>query len=182
MTARGIVLVFVFASVLFYTPATSAQEILHTGDVYVDSDIPTQVPWKVVPISDKQTSFYCDKTEQSVFDMGKTIVRCIVSDAHGNDSRTSFVVTVGYTIVQIPGWFEHPTRFWLDGMISDKEYVASIKSLMMQGVIQIPTAEFEEDYMQNVPVWVKQNAQKWIDQKITDDEFSIGLQWMTKNF
>ncbi|WP_016939563.1 MULTISPECIES: hypothetical protein [Nitrosopumilus] len=181
MTARIILPVLVFVFALFYVPGVFAQEMLRPNDVYVDSDVQTQVPWKIGTISNKLLSFYCDKTEQSVFNLGKTTVRCVASDTEGNESRTSFVVTVGYTVVQIPDWFEHPTKYWLNGVISDEEYVASIKSLLQKNVIQIPTAEFKDNNsVQNIPIWIKQNAEKWVEHKITDDEFSIGLQWLTK--
>lgn len=182
MIVKTALLVLVFTFSLFYIPSEMAQGMLYTKDVYVDSDRPSPAPWKVEPVLDKPVSYYCDKTKQSVFDVGKTTVRCIASDTQGNEYRASFVVTVGYTIVQIPEWFEKPTRFWLDGIVSDQEYVASIESLSKQGIIQIPTAKFDGDNLQNIPIWVKQNAQKWVEQKITDDEFSIGLQWLLRNY
>lgn len=172
----------VLVSVSFYIPHAFAQDVLIMHDVYVDSDVPSRAPWKVKLVSTDQTiSVYCDKTSESVFKMGKTTVHCTALDASGNESRSSLVVTVGYTVVHIPEWFKIPTGFWLDGKISDDEYVASIETLMRQGLLHIPAAKATGDSIQDVPAWVKQNSQKWTDGKISDDEFSICLQWLIKN-
>ncbi len=35
-----------------------------------------------------------------------------------------------------------------------------------------------DDAASEVPIWIKTNSQKWIDGEMTNDEFSIGVQWM----
>ena len=30
----------------------------------------------------------------------------------------------------------------------------------------------------DIPIWIKTNAEKWVNGKISNDEFSIGIQWI----
>ena len=151
------------------------------SDVYVDSKIPTQIPWNLTSINPNYTeSFYCDKTPQSTFELGKTTVRCIQTQSDSEHIRSSFVVTVGYKIVQIPEWFKTPTEFWLNGVISDAEYFASVETMIQQGYISIPQAQIQKQ-SDIIPVWVHENSQKWVNNSISNDQFSLGLQWLIQN-
>ncbi len=149
-------------------------------DVYVENDKPTKIPWGLTSVnSDYTESFYCDKTPNSTFKLGKTTVRCIEYDANG-EYRSSFVVTVGYKIVQVPDWFKIPTLLWLDGIISDSEYFASVETMIQNGYMSIPQTKNLKN-SETIPIWIYQNSGKWANGEITDDEFSIGIQWLIEN-
>ena len=134
------------------------------ADVYIESKIPIQVPFKVTAsdMFNNPIPVECDKTQNSVFKIGKTTVRCIAKDALGNEIRSSFVVTVGYEIVQIPNWLKQTTHFWTNDKMSDYEYLHTLNFLFEKQIIHVPHVKASKNNMDfNIPVWIKINAEKW---------------------
>jgi hypothetical protein len=41
----------------------------------------------------------------------------------------------------IPSWIKNTARFWVDGQVSDKEFLSALQYLVKQGILIIPTAE-----------------------------------------
>jgi len=150
------------------------------NDVYILSKNPVQVDFKVEAIDnvDGKVQVQCDKISGATFKLGKTIVRCETKDSVGNTNRTSFVVTIGYNIVQIPSWVKQPTTLWVENSIDDKTYAKTMGFLIKEGLIQIPFAKSPNYSESEIPIWIKTNAKSWIDNKISDDEYSIILQWL----
>ncbi|MDH3764960.1 MAG: hypothetical protein OER82_04030 [Nitrosopumilus sp.] len=100
-------------------------------------------------------------------------------DSFGNEVRDSFVVTVGYEIVQIPDWFKQTAKFWASQTMSDDEYIQTIDFLIDEQIIHIPQTKTPKDKADsNIPMLIKTNAEKWGKGEMSDDEFSIGIQWM----
>ena len=151
------------------------------NDLYIKSDVPVQVPFDInvtdefnntIPVS-------CDKTSNSLFEIGKTTVRCIAIDSQGTEMRDSFEVTIGYNIVQIPEWLKQTTDLWLKGSITETEYVKSINYLLEKQLMHIPHMESSRDSTSSdIPIWINTNSEKWVNGEITDDEFSIAIQWV----
>ena len=159
-------------------------KIITKGDLYVKSDNPIQVPIEVYAIDagNDPIQVECDKTQNSIFKIGKTTVRCIAIDLNGNEIRDSFVVTVGYNIVQIPNWFKQTTEFWVMQIISDDEYFRTLDFLLDEQIIHVPNTKTPKDNTESeIPVWIRTNAERWTHGEISDDEFSIGIQWMIYN-
>ncbi|HEY7366939.1 MAG TPA: HYR domain-containing protein [Nitrosopumilaceae archaeon] len=155
--------------------------IITKGDIYKISKIPTIVPFSVAAIDnvDGQVRIDCDKTPKTVFNLGKTTVRCLAIDSSGNEARISFVVTVGYEIVKIPYWLKHTTAFWVADQMSDSEYAKTLQYLLEKEIIHIPfNKQTKNAFAKEIPVWIKTSSQKWIAGELSDDEFSIGIQWM----
>jgi hypothetical protein len=154
------------------------------GDVYAESKIPTQIPFRVTAVdsSNNPIPVECDKTQNSIFKTGKTTVRCVAIDSFGNEARGSFVVTVGYEIVQIPDWLKSTTQFWIDNTMSDGEYAHTMNYLLDKQIIHMPhTKASKNSTGSDIPVWIKENAKKWVKGGMSDDEFAIGIQWIIKN-
>ena len=114
-----------------------------------------------------------------MFKTGKTTVRCMAVDSFGNKVRDSFVITVGYEIVQIPNWLKQITQFWTSGNIPDTEYFQTLSFLLDEQIIHVPyTKTPKNNGDSEIPIWIKINAEKWVKGDMSDDEFSIGIQWM----
>ena len=193
-SSKGVLLLFftIFSVILFQSLvieqafASSISDktppnIIIKGDIYKISKIPVVVPFSVVAIDnvDGEVRADCDKTLKTVFNLGKTTVRCLAIDSSGNEARISFVVTVGYEIVKIPYWLKHTTAFWVADQMSDSEYTKTLQYLLEKEIIHIPAyKQTQNDFAKEIPVWIKSNSQKWIAGELSDDEFSIGIQWM----
>ena len=159
----------------------TSPKIITDGDLYIKSKIPTQVSFNVVATDslNKPIPVECNKTLNTIFKTGKTTVRCMAVDSFGNEVRDSFVVTVGYEIVQIPDWFKQTAKFWASQTMSDDEYIQTIDFLIDEQIIHIPQTKTPKDKADsNIPMLIKTNAEKWGKGEMSDDEFSIGIQWM----
>ena len=168
----------------FQQSDTNTSKIITQGDIYIESEEPTRVPFSITATDTFNNSIQveCDKTLNSIFNTGKTIVRCMAIDSSGDIVRESFVVTVGYNIVKIQDWFKKTTAYWVSQMMSDGEYYKTLEFLLDEKIIHIPQTKISiESSHSEIPVWVKTNAEKWINEKISDDEFSIVLQWILRN-
>ncbi len=155
-------------------------QISSGGDIYRVSKVPIPVSFDV-KASDSNGALHvqCDKTSGSVFKVGKTTVRCMATTSSGDALRTSFVVTVGYDIVQIPNWFKHTTKLWTSSSISDQEYINTLQFLLEKDMIKVPFSKPPKaPSPTEIPVWIKSNSAKWSSDGMTNDEFSIGIQWM----
>ncbi len=151
------------------------------GDIYKISTIPTPVSLSILAIDDVdgQIRVDCDSTSQTIFQIGKTTVRCYTIDSAGNEARASFVVTVGDNFVKIPDWVKNLTQYWVNQQMSDQQYVATLKYLMEQKIVHVPySKQTTDDPSSEIPIWIKTNSQKWIEGAMSNDEFSIGVQWM----
>ena len=149
-------------------------------DIYITSKNPARVDFKVNATDNVNGEVYvqCDRISGGIFKMGKTTVRCEAEDSAGNKSRASFVVTVGYDIVQIPSWVKQPTNLWTENLIDDKTYARTMGFLIKERPVQIPFAKSPSSSESEIPVWIKTNAKEWVENRISDDEYSIMLQWL----
>ena len=157
--------------------------LLMPTDIYVSSQVPTSVPFSVKALDnvDGKVPVNCDKISGQIFKVGKTVVRCEAYDNAKNRSQSSFVVTVGYEVVQIPSWVKSITKTWANNFIDDKTYSETIGYLIKEKIIKIPLGKNSDHFKADFPKWIKVNAQYWVDGKISDDEYSIMLQWMIHN-
>lgn len=156
-------------------------KIMTKGDLYIESKTSIQIPFSVTAIDgfNNPIPVECDKTSKTMFKTGKTTVRCMAVDSFGNKARDSFVVTVGYEIVQIPNWIKQITQFWISDNISDTEYVQTLNFLLDEQIIHVPHTKIPKNSGEHqIPTWIKDNAEKWTKGEISDDEFSIGVQWI----
>jgi len=155
--------------------------IFTQGDIYELSQFPTTVSLFVSSFDDVDGEIRvdCDKTEKTVFKIGKTTVRCYSMDSSGNIARSSFVVTVGYNFIKIPDWLKQSTQFWVNNQISDREYTDTIQFLIDEKIVHVPFVGKPIDTTDTeIPIWIKTNSQNWIDDNASTDEFSIIIQWM----
>ena len=149
-------------------------------DIYVATEVPVKVNFKVNAVDDidGEISVECDKISGSVFKIGKTTVRCQATDTSGKMSTASFLVTLGYNIVDIPSWVKQTTKYWTDGDIDDSTYAETMGYLIQEKIIKVPFAKTPNYSETEIPVWIKTNAQYWTEGNISDDEYSIMLQWL----
>ena len=156
-------------------------KIITNGDLYVESNVPTQIPFSVTAMDGFKNPIpvECDKTPKTTFKIGKTTVRCMAFDSFGNKTSDSFAVTIGYEIVQIPDWLKNITQFWVSGSISDAEYFQTLSFLLDEQIVHVPYTKMPKnagDY--EIPTWIQTHAERWISGDISNDEFSIGMQWL----
>ena len=79
-----------------------------------------------------------------------------------------------------PDWIKQTIEFWVtDQTNDDTKFVQAIEYLIQNGIISIyDNKPIEEDIVFSVPVWIKTNAEFWINDDISDDEFLVTLEWL----
>ncbi|MBC8502608.1 MAG: hypothetical protein ISR81_07520 [Nitrosopumilus sp.] len=95
----------------------------------------------------------------------------------------------GQNMGEIPPWVKQATEIWVDGQISDAEFLALIENVLEKNIIpeEIESKEvlkytaktmihdipelYEEKTSELIPHWVKDRAEWWIEGKINDDQF-----------
>lgn len=81
------------------------------------------------------------------------------------------------TKIHIPDWVKKNTSWWVDGTLSNTDFLKGIEYLIQQGIISVPqTAKHQS--MDKIPDWVKQNAAWWSEGKIDDKTFVTGIQYL----
>ena len=83
----------------------------------------------------------------------------------------------------VPEWIRSSAGFWVDGAVSDAEFVASLEFLIREGVIVVPAegapaAGESAAAGPSVPEWVKTTVGFWVDGAVSDAEFVGALQFL----
>ena len=59
--------------------------------------------------------------------------------------------------------------------------MGGIQFLIKEGIIQIPETAQSTASTQDIPAWIKNNADWWSQGLISDDDFIKGIQFMVEN-
>ena len=83
----------------------------------------------------------------------------------------------------IPDWIRNNANWWVEGNIDDSAFVAGIQYLIKEGIISIPetTKSSTSSGSQEIPAWIKNNADWWSQGLISDDDFVKGIQYLVEN-
>jgi len=81
---------------------------------------------------------------------------------------------------QIPDWVRGNAEWWAQGLIGDSDFVSGIQYLIKEGIMQIPetTQGTTAGGAEEIPSWIKNNADWWAQGLITDDDFVKGIQYL----
>jgi len=88
-----------------------------------------------------------------------------------SDSKTS-----------IPDWIRNNAEWWAQGAIGDNDFVSGIQYLIKEGIIQIPETTIPPTSSESneIPSWIKNNADWWSQGLISDDDFVKGIQFLVE--
>ena len=84
--------------------------------------------------------------------------------------------------MKIPDWVRNNAEWWAQGAIGDSDFVSGLQFLIKEGIMKIPeTAKPETtDDSQEIPAWIKNNADWWAQGLISDDDFLKGIQYLVE--
>jgi subtilisin family serine protease len=82
--------------------------------------------------------------------------------------------------ISIPDWVKNNAGWWAQHLISDKDFALGIQYMIKEGIIQVPTASSETETTEEVaiPDWVRNNADWWSQDLISDKDFASGIQYL----
>jgi len=80
----------------------------------------------------------------------------------------------------IPNWIRNNAKWWSEGKIEDNDFVSGIQFLIKEKIMQIPqTAKAPiSTGSEEIPSWIKNNAEWWSQGLISDDDFVKGIQYL----
>jgi len=89
---------------------------------------------------------------------------------------------------KIPQWVQNSVKWWAEDKIDDMDFVLGIQYLIREGILNPPSPEEKRAKSYDpyktigvkIPQFVKQTALWWSQDKITDDEFFDGVQYLIK--
>ena len=89
---------------------------------------------------------------------------------------------------KIPQWIKNSIKWWAEDKINEHDFILGIQYLIRNGILNPPSPENQsiENNEESqalgikIPKYVKQNALWWSQDKITDDEFFDGVQYLMK--
>ena len=83
--------------------------------------------------------------------------------------------------IALPFWIKDLAHMWInEPLVTDKDFARAIEYLIQKEIIKIPYTEPEGETIASIPDWVKNNAEWWITEKISDTEFTLSLQYLVK--
>jgi len=83
---------------------------------------------------------------------------------------------------QIPDWIRNNAKWWAQGAIGDNDFVSGLQYLIKEKIMQIPqTAKAPiSTGSEEIPSWIKNNADWWSQGLISDDDFVKGIQYLVE--
>ena len=94
-----------------------------------------------------------------------------------------FIIVIGIipqASAIIPDWIKTSASFWVDGHVSDKEFISSIEFLSNNNIITVPHTYTNSISSDGIPHWVKNSISYWINDQTNDDEFINTVQYLVK--
>jgi len=82
--------------------------------------------------------------------------------------------------INIPPWIKDQADWWVNGAISDIEFLNSIQFLIREKIIVIPPTDFVEQGPRDIPDWVKKSVRWWSIGSISDSELVSALQFLVQ--
>ena len=87
---------------------------------------------------------------------------------------------------KVPKWVQTSAKFWVDRNVSDREFTEALGFLVKNGIIDVEiesplTTEEQVDAEPQVPAWIGQTIEWWLDGEVSEDQFLEGIKWMIKN-
>lgn len=135
------------------------------------------------PTSDRfQTQFIIDKETQEGTYLIKATYLMGTSQVATFDVVSADNALPKQSPSGIPVWIKNDLRWWVEGAISDRDFVLGIQHLVSIGVLNPPTPEHEIEGAApiKVPKWVKTIAGWWVEDKVSDDEFRNAMRYLVE--
>jgi type VI secretion system Hcp family effector len=88
---------------------------------------------------------------------------------------------------RVPLWVQSTAKFWIDKDVSDREFTDALGFLVKEKIIDVEVepvlTETEEpsDEEPQVPAWISQTTDWWINGEVPEDQFLEGIKWMIEN-
>jgi murein DD-endopeptidase MepM/ murein hydrolase activator NlpD len=87
-----------------------------------------------------------------------------------------------FTRQRVPSWVKTTSEFWVRGDVADDDFTNGLGYLVQERIIdvgdKVEQEELAPEQVQNIPSWIKQTTQWWIDGLVPEDQFLEGIRYM----
>jgi hypothetical protein len=116
----------------------------------------------------------------------------VVYAKYRDKKSPEITLNIGYEVnavqSKIPPWIKNSVKWWAEDKINDYDFILGIQYLIREGVLNPPSHEdkMEKSFQKygvivvKIPQYVKQTALWWTQDKVTEDEFVSGVQYLIK--
>jgi len=82
---------------------------------------------------------------------------------------------------EIPEWIKDQSEWWINGAISDREFIDLFEYLIENEIINVPNLpDSNQVGKAPIPSWFKNNVRWWNTGQVTDFDFAKGLEYLVK--
>ena len=87
----------------------------------------------------------------------------------------------------IPDWLKITANWWKQGLLSDEEFGELVAHLIKDEIIDVEGINADSDDVivfsskTSIPSWIKDDAEQWTNNKLSDADFFSGLEFMVKS-
>lgn len=82
----------------------------------------------------------------------------------------------------IPVWIKNNADWWANDEIDDSTFVSGIQYIIKEGIISVssPSTHDENTIVNEIPRWIKNNADWWAQEIISDEDFLKGIEFLVE--
>lgn len=83
----------------------------------------------------------------------------------------------------IPEWVKNNAEWWANDEIDDSTFVSGIQYMIKEGIISVSLSSTQDEntITNEIPRWVKNNAEWWAQEIISDKDFLKGIEFLVEN-
>lgn len=83
----------------------------------------------------------------------------------------------------IPVWIKNNADWWANDEIDNSTFVSGIQYMIKGGIISVssPSTHDENTIVNEIPRWIKNNADWWAQEIISDKDFLKGIEFLVEN-
>ena len=85
---------------------------------------------------------------------------------------------------KIPAWVKSNAEWWAADLIDDTTFVSGIQFLISEKIINVSSSSINSSSDNNnaeIPKWIKNNADWWSKEMISDNDFLKGIEFLVEN-
>ena len=84
---------------------------------------------------------------------------------------------------KIPSWIKSNAEWWANDLIDDRTFVSGIQFLITEKIISVTSSSEISSNTENdkIPKWIKNTADWWSKDLISDDDFLKGIEYLVGN-
>ncbi len=97
-----------------------------------------------------------------------------------SSNNTSNTQSSNIISIYVPYWIKNNTSLWVQGKLTDSQFVLGIRYLDANGIALLPHG-YNVELQQPIPSWIKNVASWWVNGSVSDYEFLADIQYLVNS-